>query len=130
MYRYIYTQVRNGAEAFAPRREIPRTPPRVKPAQARGSRQHNTSITEKSQKLVSTPRRRTLVESKKNVSSRGPVQFSVTPSKSHVDHDENIPPGWMSPAGKKVQAPCFTPQRTLTRSPQKDVSRLIAVASA
>ena len=105
----IHLQVKNDFEAFVPRREIPRTPPRVKPPRT-PNEQHRTPVQD-------SP------ESKSGDGGRDKI--SVTPLKSK-ENRENIPPGLEVQNDRRVQAPCFTPCRTLSRSPPlKDVNKTI-----
>lgn len=81
------SRVGSSGDVFAPRREIPRTPPRVRQ------------------------------EARVDVGP-GPVSKNVATTSTLVEDRENIPPDWSSPSNhRKVQAPCFTPSRSLVRSP-------------
>ena len=109
--------MKNDEDGFVPRREIPRTPPRVKSVQTPNKHKRSSPRLDAVRRsgLSHTP------ANSKNVNG-GLIENSVTPSKPEEDC-ENVPPGWVSPSDRKVQALCFTPTRTLTRSPpQKDVN--------
>ena len=88
--RSVLQQQLNDDEAFFPRREIPRTPPRA-----------------------TTPRRDAAP-----VTPLSPRGNLTTPAKINFPGDlENCPPGPSDQ--KKVQATCFTPSKSLARSPLK-----------
>lgn len=81
-------------EGFIPRREIPRTPPRVNKSPPPGRDIDATENDDPDRNIV------------------------VTPVSKAKGNRENFPPDWLSPSDqKKVQATCFTPSSSLARSP-------------
>ena len=116
-------QVKDDAEAFAPRREIPRTPPQ--PLKYRQNHESSSTCTPVAARQTPKP---TDVKTPKPTDVKTPdatpqssrkavsLQIPTTPLQSGEDL-ENIPPQGVTPHSRKVQAPCFTPRRTLARSP-------------
>ncbi|CAI8021558.1 hypothetical protein GBAR_LOCUS12769 [Geodia barretti] len=103
-------KVHDNAAAFAPRREIPRTPPRLFHHQPLKPASPTVSASVKPGERDSGPRLH--------------GKSSANPSKLGEGGCENDPPANRgSPFNQRgAQAPCFTPRKSLARSPPRPIT--------